>query len=219
MLTACSTSSMRKPSSADLPWGLESSEIPEAQAVSRWTDPRYEDTSAPRPDSLEHVEVPASCRGKDLYPTHPQQMSKIYHVYRVANYTSNLVPADSRVCKITSRGTVKHCLQPDSFSYAVISDIFQDGCGNIYRGVWKVGFLKRDDNMGTLFSKGRTMYEKENSQFRNDMEEGQTYAVGRNDFLFLTPAFPGDKEKAQKLFQQARQTHVYDERTRLFQKK
>lgn len=221
LLSACSatTTSMRQPSSADLPWGLQSSEIPEAQAVNRWTDPKYEDPSAPGLDTLERVEVPGSCGDKDLYPTHPQQMSKTYHVYRVANYTNNLIPANSRVCKITTNGSVKYCVQTDTFSYSVISDIYQDGCGNLYRGVWNVGFLKRDDNMGTLFSKGRTMYEKENSQFRNDMEEGQTYSLSRKDFLFLTPAFPGDKEKAQKLFQQARQTHYYDERTRLFRKK
>ena len=81
----------------------------------------------------------------------------------------------------------------------MISDVFTDACLGLSRDVWNVGFLHRDDNMGSLFSKGRTMYPKENSPFEKDMEDGQTYYVERQDFLFVAPAFPGDRELAEKL--------------------
>jgi hypothetical protein len=218
LLTACS-SAQRLPSSKDMPWGLASSDLPDPNAVIRWANPHYEESNLPALDDLDPVQVPASCADKKLYPTHPQQRSKSYHVYRVAIYENEKLPADSPVCKITSAGAKKFCLLADTFQYAVISDVFQDACGGLYRGVWNAGFLKRDDNLGVLLSKGRTVYPKPNASYEGDVEDGQTYAVEAKDFLLLTAPFAGDKETAAKLAGEAQTTHTYDSATHLFQKK
>jgi hypothetical protein len=218
ILSACA-STQRIPSSKDFPWGLASNDLPDSNAVIRWSNPHYEESNVPILDDLDPVQVPAICPDPKLYPTHPQQRSKSYHVYRVAVYENEKLAADSPVCKLTSNGAKKFCLLADTFQYAVISDVFQDACGGLYRGVWSVGFLKRDDNVGMLLSKGRTVYTKPNASFEGDVEDGQTYALEAKDFLLLTAPFPGDKETAAKLAGEAKATHTYDSATHLFQKK
>lgn len=220
LLSSCAASTPgRAPASTGLPWGLKPADLPDAEAVIRWSDPRYEDTHAPSPESLPHVEVSRGCQDKHLYPTHPQEYSKTYHVFRIAVYDAGTVPAKSHTCKVHSNSEKPYCLLADTYEYAVISDIFQDACGGLYRGFWNVGFLKQDDNMGYLLSKGRTIYPKPNSEFAGDVEEGQTYAVDQSDFLLLAAPFPGDKEAAAKLASQALATHDFDPHTHLFQKK
>jgi len=221
LLTSCASQSpgSRVPSSRELPWGINTSELPEPNAIVRWADPRYEESNLPALDDLEHVDVPASCHDRKLYPTHPQQRSKSYHVFRMAVYENDDLAGDSPVCKISSSGAKKYCLLADTFEYAVISDIYQDACGGLYRGVWNVGFPKKDDNMGQLFSRGRTVYTKANAEFSGDVEDGQTYPLERKDFLFLAPPFAGDAEVAKKLAAEAQLTHTYDSVTHLFVKK
>jgi hypothetical protein len=217
-LAACSHSSPRHPSSSNLPWGIDLNDVPEAQSIQRWSDPHYADASAPDLDSLERVEIPKNC-GQQLFPTHPQQFTKIYHVFRRGEYDAQEVPSASSVCKAASNGQRRFCLATDYFEHAVISDIYQDGCGYLYRGIWKTGFLGREETMGHLFSKGRTLYPKPRSQFDKDMEEGNTYALDRKEFLFLTPAFEGDFEKAGKYKEASETSFVYDSSKRLFQKR
>lgn len=219
LLPACAASPQRTPSSKDLPWGISLNDVPNPGALLRWSNPRYEESNVPSLDDLEQVEVPTSCPDQKLYPTHPQQLSKSYHVYRIGIYENDKLPADSAACKISSSGEKKFCLLADTYEYAVISDIFQDACGGLYRGVWSVGYLKRDDNMGTLLSKGRTVYPKPNATYQGEMEDGQTYGAERKDFLFLAPAFAGDKEVATRLAAEAQATHIYDSITHLFLKK
>jgi hypothetical protein len=217
LITACASSPSRTPSSKELPWGINTSELPEPSAIIRWSDPRYEESGLPALDDLDHVDV--VCHDHRLYPTHPQQRSKSYHVFRMAVYENEKLEGVSPVCKISSSGAKKYCLLADTFEYAVISDIYQDACGNLFRGVWSVGFPKKDDNMGQLFSKGRTVYPKENAEFSGDVEDGQTYPLEQKDFLFLTHPFPGDAEVAKKLAAEAQVTHTYDSVTHLFMKK
>jgi hypothetical protein len=215
-LAGCSGTITRAPSSSYLPWGLTQGELPEPGAVLRWSDPRFEDTHAPRPSDLKQVEIPGQCGDRRLFPTHPQQNSKIYHVFRTAVYDANGVPGDSRVCKSPSN---ERCALTDIFEYAVISDIYQDACGGLYRGVWSVGFLKQDDNKDVLFAKGRTVYPREGATFSGDVEDGGTKAVPRSEFLFLTPPFPGDAAAAARLARAAAATHTYDSATHLFSKR
>ncbi|MGZ3653036.1 MAG: hypothetical protein ACXVB9_12855 [Bdellovibrionota bacterium] len=216
LLTACASQS-RGPSSKDLPWGINTAELPEPNAIIRWSDPRYEESGLPALDDLDHVDV--NCHDRHLYPTHPQQRSKSYHVFRVAVYANEKLDGGSPVCKISSSGAKKYCLLADTFEYAVISDLYQDACGGLYRGVWSVGFPKKDDNMGQLFSRGRTVYPKENAEYAGDVEDGQTYPLDQKDFLFVTHPFAGDSEVAKKLAAEAQATHTYDSVTHLFVKK
>jgi hypothetical protein len=129
------------------------------------------------------------------------------------------VPADSRTCKIASKSAKPVCLLTDIFEYAVISDVFEDNCGNIYRGYWNVGFLKQDDNMGMLLSKGRTVYPKANAEYAGETEVGSTYAVDAKDFLFLGAPLAADKDTAAKLAQEANASHTFDTAKHLFVKR
>lgn len=220
-------SDKRKPSSvgddvdASSTYALNPGDLPDATALRRWRDPKFEDTNAPAVTTLEHLEIPGSCRNQNLYPTHPQQSTKIYHLYRDGIYELTKLSAESRTCKITSQPSgreKKFCLLADDFEHVVLSDTFQDACGNFYRGVWKVDFLRRDDNMGTLLSKGRTVYTDDHSNFEGQVYVGQTYAVERKDFLFLAPIFGGDRDKLNQLKLEAiRNTHTYNSETHLFQ--
>ncbi len=208
----------RMPSSASsLPWGLEESEIPEPTAINRWLDPKYEYEHAPALDSLRSVE--ATCAGKNLYPAHPQQSTKIYHVYRRAEFNALKVPPASPLCRISSKGAKKVCLRADSFDHVVLSDIYADDCGHFYRAFWKESFLHRDESMGTLLSRGRTVYPNPKSEFAEDVVEGATYPVEITRFLFLTETFPHDEQASAKLRKQAETTHFFDPRTHLFQKR
>ena len=220
LLTSCAAATTfgRRTSSTGLPWGLSQSDIPSANALVRWSDPQYEDPHLPALDSLAHVEVPASCPDRHLYPSHPQQSTKTYHVFRVAVYDQAEVEAGSRLCRVRTHQAQPRCLMSDVFEYAVLSDLFRDACGGLYRGVWNVKALKQDDSMGTLFSKGRVMEPKPNSPFEGDMDEGPTYAVDRSDFLFLAPPFPGDAEQVATLAAQAAPLEL-NPSTHLFAKK
>jgi hypothetical protein len=54
--------------------------------------------------------------------------------------------------------------------------------------------------MGTLFSKGRTQYPKPNAIFAGEVVDGNTYAVGIKNFLFLSPLLPGDMKKIREAY-------------------
>ena len=58
--------------------------------------------------------------------------------------------------------------------------------------------------MGTLFSKGRSAYEKPDAQFPGEYIEDNTYAVPTKDFMFFGELLPNDarwieQEKARAL--------------------
>lgn len=154
------------------------------------------------------------CGDPNLYPTHPQQSTKLYHSYQTAAYDQTRLRAEDEACKIGSKyeNTLgwRPCLLADVAEDAVISDTYQDACGHFYRAAWEVTFLKSDDNMGLLFSRGRTLYPKENAEFENDMYVAQTYPVAAEDFLVITDLFPGDLEKIEAQKRAAEATHSYD---------
>ena len=101
----------------------------------------------------------------------------------------------------------------------MISDIYEDGCGNLYRGIWRVKFFRQEENLVTLFSPGRTILPRKNSPDLGLFEPGSTQAIESKDFLFLSPPFPGDLEKVRRLRIQTRSTHRYDPQTHLFTQK
>lgn len=163
------------------------------------------------------------CGDKNLYPTHPQQDTKTYHRFNWAQYNQAKLQASDAACTLSSktknsRGQ-KPCLRGNIVEDVVISDVYEDSCGHRYRGFWETAFLKTDETMGTLFAKGRAMYADPNSEFDNMLVVGHTYAVPASEFMFLSPLFAGDDEKATALAKKAEQTHTYDQKTHLFQSK
>lgn len=115
------------------------------------------------------------------------QSTKKYHKFLVGTYNHAKLKGDSQACATSS--ITNYCLRPDTVEYTVMSDIFSDSCGNSYRGFWEVMFMTRHENMGTLGSLGRTLYEKANSQFPGEFETGPTYLVEAKNFLFFTELF------------------------------
>jgi hypothetical protein len=145
--------------------------------------------------------LPLTCAKKNLYPTNPQQNTKVYIYGVYSNYNHVRLPGTSSSC-ITPSFNKKHCLRAQSAVVAVMSDVYQDSCGNFYRGYWRLNYRigggpqMSEDTMGTLFSKGRTVYEKPNSSFPGkEFVDGDTYPVDVKNFMFLGSVLPGDQQK------------------------
>ncbi|MFO0741527.1 MAG: hypothetical protein U0270_36860 [Labilithrix sp.] len=197
------------------------SEIPQAQAFKGWRD-NDSMTDKPRPEDA--TRVPLACTDKHLYPTHPSSDRKRYHRVAVGSFDQFKVDGDSNVCKIKGNGTspqtgLRRCAAADTLQYIVLSDTFEDGCGNLYRGFWAVSFLTMDENMGTLMSLGRTVYQDPHSEFKGDMYDAQTYAIDEEQLLVLSSLFDGDAEaitRGRKAVTDAK-THAYDAQTHLWQ--
>lgn len=219
LLFSCTHKELRQPSSLTEPPAFTQLQFPNASALVRWTD-----NIGPSNDVVDPLKVerrPLNCIDTNLYPTHPQQMSKVYHVALVGRYDMEKLTAEDEACAIGSkykntRG-IKMCLRADSVEYNVLSDTYADSCGNMYRGFWEVSFLQREDNMGTLFSKGRVLYEKPRAEFPKDMYVAQTYAVPVKEFLFLSPLFKDDLKNIEEQRREAEKTHRYNPTTHLYE--
>lgn len=135
-----------------------------------------------------------ACGVKKLYPTHPSQMTKEYlhAVYSMYNYAK--IPPTSYACLIKNP-TNRFCVRAATAIMVVMSDTYEDDCGNFYRGYWLVTYLKSDESMGTLFAKGRSAFQRPGSEFKNDFIEDGTYFVPVKDFMFFGELLPGDMNK------------------------
>lgn len=145
--------------------------------------------------------IPLQCRSRKLYPTHPQQFSKEYIYGVVSKYDNVRLPGTSSSCELATRNARAYCIRAMRAVVAVMSDTYEDGCGNFYRAYWLKNYRvamdrrKSEDNMGTLFSKGRTVYPKANAQFSGEVDTGDSYPVDVNEFLFLAPLLASDRAK------------------------
>lgn len=135
-----------------------------------------------------------NCPSVSLYPTHPSQATKDYLHAMYSQYNHANLPPTSYAC-LTRTTTNRHCLRAAIAEVVVMSDTYVDDCGNLYRGYWVTTYLKSDENMGTLFSRGRSAYPKPNAQFPGEFIDDNTYALTRDQFLLLGEILPGDGEK------------------------
>uniref|UniRef100_A0AAN0NLR3 Uncharacterized protein n=1 Tax=Yoonia rhodophyticola TaxID=3137370 RepID=A0AAN0NLR3_9RHOB len=103
----------------------------------------------------------------------------------------------------------------DRVHRVMLSDTYIDACGNYYRGVKSMQFLESDENMGTLFSPGRTNYRVPDTAF-DERYDGHTYPVPNVDFAFLAAILPEDMDKIATERRRARQTHQLDQAGRIF---
>lgn len=196
------------------------SELPQAQAFQGWSD----DASLVEPPRVEDVHhVAVACADKHLFPTHPASDRKRYHRAAIGHYDHFKVDGSSDVCKI--KGTTKdpqtgllRCAAATEMQYMVLSDTFEDACGHFYRGFWEVSFLTTDETMGTLISRGRTVYEKPSSEFKGDMYDGATYPVAEADLVAVAELQAGDADAIVKdrAAVTAAHTHEYDTATHLW---
>jgi hypothetical protein len=137
---------------------------------------------------------PFACGTKNLYPTHPYQTTKEYLHAVFSMYDHGTLPPTSYAC-LTRSPNGRFCLRGAVALMVVMSDTYEDDCGNYYRGYWLVTYLKSDENMGTLFSKGRVLYEKPDAEFPGEYVEAGTYVVKASDFFILGELLSDDQEK------------------------
>ncbi len=194
------------------------SRVPEVHAFVGWRDDT-QTVSDPKPKDVERVQI--ACADKTLYPTHPQSSLKKYHRYSHGRYDHAKLDGESPVCKVkgggrNSAGKIP-CLSPAGLDYAMLSDTYEDSCGNRYRGYWENLYLTTDETMGTLMSRGRTVYTVPNAQFSGEVYDGATYAVDAGDFAFVSALLPGDEERIANAKDLSKTTHRYDPQKHTFE--
>ncbi len=173
------------------PMGLEKF-FPDSRALGPWQS--NDDFVINKPVSPTEIPVrPLACESKNLYPTHPYQSTKEYIHAAFSMYDHRMLSPDSYAC-LTPNPTRKFCLRGATALLVVMSDTYEDDCGNFYRGYWLLTYLKSDESMGTLFSKGRVLYEKPDAEFPGEYDEAGTYIVKSGDFFLLGDLLPEDRE-------------------------
>lgn len=184
-----------------LPQAVFSSEeqIPSSHAFVDWTDRSRDEGNQ---DPSEFAKIEFACADPMLYPTHPQSSLKRYHTSKYGNYNLALLKWDDEACSIPQPKIVpahrRGCVRADALNFHILSDIYSDKCGNLYRGYWSVIFLTKNESMGTLVSRGRTVYPRAGSEFGSDLVDGGTYAVEVKSFLFLSEVSPDERAQIEK---------------------
>lgn len=193
---------------------------PNAHAFKGWQPVEGYVTSHIDLNKLPKVQLNCPADPDGLYPTHPQQEVKHYHRFDWGTYDHFKLKGDDEGCSLGSRYKNANgeysCLRPDTVYSVVMSDVYRDRCGHLYRAYWQLLYLKTNENMGTLFSLGRTLYPNPNSSFPNDFVMGDTYRVSRAQVLFLSAPLTGDREKIIRSQQSAQRTHRFDPERLLF---
>lgn len=138
--------------------------LPDSASLSvwRWNNNYAQNDGAAMPESMEKVAI--NCDSDRLWPTHPEQITKDY-IYAVSASYKNKEHSDANAI--------------------VMSDFYQDECGNMYKGYWVASFLSDEETMHTLLSKGRRIIRKPGG-YPGEYTSGSTFAVNENEFLFFT---------------------------------
>lgn len=191
-------------------------------ALKAWSPVPYY-VSSPVPMN-QLVKKPFTCDQTQLFPTHADQNLKLYHLFDSAEFDLARLKFDDPACLLSSRyknsAGQYYCQRSDIYYTTIISDTYRDRCGNIYRGYWRTSFLKENENMGTLFAKGRTMYPKPNATFPGDVQLGGTYPTEASEFLFFSELLAGDVEGIKKSFVDNQKTILrYNPQTLLFEER
>lgn len=218
----------------------EEIKVPNSEAFRGWINhPKYQ-LSSENIDQLEKIAI--TCSVQILYPTHPTMDLKEYHVYLsgrydhfklAGNFDNAREVGKDEACFLSAprhskRGTDGrlNCLDAHTIEFVILSDTYQDQCGNYYRGYSKQLIFPRDHRMQDLWSPGRWTYLDPNSEFNRegssvkDVLPGHTYEVQATDFIFLTPLFPTDAKKVGSARANAlKYTHTYNPKTFLFNAK
>ncbi len=182
--------------------------IPGLHHIQRWSDLKTHDKGPTNYlDSLTPVNY--SCKNGDgrLYPVYPEQFSKIYHLHLNGVYDARTMAQErgsggQPYCEISSRGPKAVCQTASRFNFVLASDVFLDSCGNIYRAYWNARFLKNQESVADLFSKGRT--QEWDPAYDNDFSNWQartssTYALTLDDVFMLSQPLKSRALKWQNL--------------------
>jgi hypothetical protein len=101
----------------------------------------------------------------------------------------------------------RKCLLADELHFVILSDTYELVCSGESKG-WvralkKVSFVRREENMGTLFSPGRTLYPRSKGPFPGDMWVGPTFSVGGGEFIGYWPIAQEELDELPKLINKA----------------
>ncbi|MES3038307.1 MAG: hypothetical protein V4736_10405 [Bdellovibrionota bacterium] len=189
--------------------------FPNSAALTVWREAA--DEISLKLDLNKYPTIPVKCSAEGLIPAFPQQDTKLYHQAYWNQYDANLLKPTDYPCKINNlkmKGNA--CLRPDTANYLILSDIYEDSCGNLYRGFAEISYLKGDESMGTLVAPGKTIYKDPKSEFANMFIYGGTHKVPIKRFIKIGPVFKSDLPKVPRLKEQALKTHSYDAKTKLY---
>lgn len=169
---------------------LNPSEFPDSNLLLGWNENiDFVITRKETPESIQKVQI--RCNKTNIWPTHPQQYTKEYQYAAWSHYDHGRLSINSPAC-MRPNPTNRFCVMATTANTVFMSDLYNDECGNTYRGYWIVNFLRSDETMGTLFAKGRTVYPKPNSEYEGEFETGDTYSIQESDFLFFADVTSAD---------------------------
>jgi hypothetical protein len=158
------------------------------------------DRKLPIPSRIAPVKI--NCEEKVLWPAHPQEGTKEILYAANANYRHKSLPPKSPAC-LEHDTNQRYCLKATVANVVVLSDTYQDECGNFYRGYWVATFRKTEERLETLASRGRAVSSKPNAKFREEVIFGDTSPVIEREFLFLTPLWYEDESRIERLRKEA----------------
>lgn len=177
--------------------GEQPENAPPGPPVMRWIDIPG---TIPLNGSWTRITLTPCHRDPNLYPTHPSQSTKAYHVNKAGQYDASKLSAGDPYCKIgqktgsSARGRL--CLMAVEARHVMLSDFFMDRCGSFYRGFWERRFVvaSKSDDHPYLLSRGRVAEMMDRGAY-SDSSDGNTYAVSPKDFLFFTSVSAPEMEK------------------------
>ncbi|RZA09754.1 MAG: hypothetical protein EOP11_00665 [Proteobacteria bacterium] len=194
------------------------SDLPNAEALTKWREQKGSVTD--RTDLTSYPRLKVACANQKLFPSHPQQDLKLYHRFNTNQYDHFKLAGTDEPCLISQKAAPKGraplCLKADIAYDALISDTYEDACGQAYRGFREVKYLGKNESMGTLLSAGRTVFQREGSSLENDMALGHTYGIPVADFAIIGALLPGDEAAIQRLKEKAKASTIYDEETHTY---
>ena len=193
-------------------------ELDDAVAIAAWTPQPQLESQGLSQEPLTHRKF--DCDKPGLFPTHPQQTTKIYHRFLFAKFDERKLKRSDRACRMGSTNMASRLTQPcliaDAGEDVVLSDTYMDQCGHKYRGFWQTTFLKKDETIATLFSLGRALIENRRAGYPGAYVVGPTHEVDAMRFIFLTDLFNGDEERIRTNQAESQSSHHYDPTTRLY---
>jgi hypothetical protein len=174
--------------------------------------------------------VTLKCQDQNLFPANPDQTTKKYHLAWYGSYGKGArvrggVQSSYRdICQVWSRARdpkQQSCLSFKTVNYVILSDLYRDRCGHLYRGFFAKMYMSDEDNMGTLVALGKTFYEDPNSVFAGtpyvETYVGGTYSVPVENFLFLTSIFNSDLQAVESSLKKAKKAgQIMNPQTLLF---
>jgi hypothetical protein len=196
LMVSCSHSKAFREVASKIPDSILAESVKEKHAFLGWKNNPREQTDFLNFEEVKSVSI--NCENSRIFPTHPQMDQKKYFNAKYGSFDHFKLSTESELCLLktkskNSKGNYT-CLRADRLAYVVISDLYEDSCGNFYRGYKELLFQRSHENMGTLFSPGRSMLPDPKATVEGEYIYGSTYPVESAEFYFFTEVT--DQERA-----------------------